>query len=673
MEPLPRRNVSPESAKQKETERKQKQEQKAQRENEKLQHKKQLQEEKEQKKAEKFLKRTDAYIPQYDALFTQEESANAKRKRGGNGFLKKFFRLNWKMIFLSCLFFTIKSIPSWAIPLVSANLIDLAEKAISLGGITDAIWNSIGWNVLFLIIVIVQNPFSYSLEQHFSSTLRRTTSAGVRSAVVRKLQGLSITYHKDMETGKIQSKFIKDTESVDSLISVLVDQLIPGFIAVIVSATIAVNRSGTVALFFLLVVPINVLASRILWTGIAKRSRDFRRKYETVSSHMNTMLEMLPVTKAHGLEQREFSGMHREIATLSGSGYALDKTNCWFASTLWVVSATTNAGCLLFCIYLAVAGKISIGSVLLFQSLFSTLSANVIGLVHCVPAITHGLEAVTSIGEIMSSTDMEYSLGKNNATTVRGDVEFEHVTYTYPGMEEPVISDFSLKVNAGECIAVVGSSGSGKSTLMNVIIGFLTPEKGCIKIDGVPLTDLNLTEYRHHISVVPQNSILFPGSIRENITYGMDGYTEEDLNRVVEAANISEFIAELPDGLNTSVGEHGGKLSGGQKQRVTIARALIRNPSLLILDEATSALDNVSEYHVQQAISKAVKGRTTFIVAHRLSTIRDADRIVVMEGGKIAETGSYEELMEKKGKFYELKCLNDATNKQAEAALNNTF
>jgi len=142
---------------------------------------------------------------------------------------------------------------------------------------------------------------------------------------------------------------------------------------------------------------------------------------------------------------------------------------------------------------------------------------------------------------------------------------------------------------------------------------------------------------------------------------------------VVEAANLTEFISELPEGLNTSVGEHGGKLSGGQKQRVTIARALIRNPSLLILDEATSALDNVSEYHVQQAISRAVKGRTTFIVAHRLSTIRDADRIVVMEGGKIAETGSYEELMEKKGKFYELKCLNDATNKQAEAALNNVF
>ncbi len=673
MEPLPRRCVSPESAKQKETKQHLKQEQKEQREKDKQEHKKHATEEKEQKQAEKILKETDAHIPQYDALFKNAEEAQAKRKRGGNGFLKKFFGLNWKMILLSSLFFTIKAIPSWAIPLVSANLIDLAEEAILIGGITDAIWASIGWNVLFLIIVIAQNPFSYSLERHFSSTLRRTTSAGVRSAVVRKLQGLSITYHKDMQTGRIQSKFIKDTENVDTLISVLVEQLIPGFISVFISAAIAVTRSGTVAIFFLLVVPINVLASRVLWTGIAKRSRDFRRKYETVSAHMNTMLEMLPVTKAHGLEDREFSGMHHEIATLSGSGYALDKTNAWFASTLWVVSATTNAMCLLFCIYLAVIGKISIGSVLLFQSLFSSLSANVIGIVHCVPSITHGLEAVSSIGEIMSATDMEYSLGKTNASTVLGSVEFENVSYTYPGTEEPVIKDFSLKVNAGECIAVVGSSGSGKSTLMNVIIGFLTPEKGCVKIDGVPLTELNLTEYRHHISVVPQNSILFPGSIRENITYGMDKYSEEELARVIEAANLTDLIAELPEGINTNVGEHGGKLSGGQKQRVTIARALIRNPSLLILDEATSALDNVSEYHVQQAISRAVKGRTTFIVAHRLSTIRDADRIVVMEGGRIAETGSYEELMEKRGKFYELKCLNDATNKQAEAALSNTF
>ena len=178
-----------------------------------------------------------------------------------------------------------------------------------------------------------------------------------------------------------------------------------------------------------------------------------------------------------------------------------------------------------------------------------------------------------------------------------------------------------------------------------------------------------MSEYRHNISVVPQNSILFPGTIKENITYGLDRYTDEELDRVVEMANIKEFIDELPNGLDTQVGEHGSKLSGGQKQRITIARALIRNPKILILDEATSALDNISEYHVQKAIASSIVGRTTFVVAHRLSTIRDANRIVVMEQGKIVECGTYNELMAKKGKFFELKALNEVNLKQAQESL----
>ena len=223
-----------------------------------------------------------------------------------------------------------------------------------------------------------------------------------------------------------------------------------------------------------------------------------------------------------------------------------------------------------------------------------------------------------------------------------------------------------LHVKPGECIAFVGSSGSGKTTMVNMIIGFLRATEGEVCIDGKNINDIRVHNYRHHISVVPQNSILFPGTIRENITYGLEAYSEADLQRAVEMANITEFLPQLPKGLDTQVGEEGDKLSGGQRQRITIARALIRNPAILILDEATSALDNVSEFHVQKAIESLVHGRTTFIVAHRLSTIRNADRIVVMDEGRIVECGTYNELMEKKGRFYELKSLSDIAVKAVE-------
>ena len=324
---------------------------------------------------------------------------------------------------------------------------------------------------------------------------------------------------------------------------------------------------------------------------------------------------------------------------------------------------------MVFCAVLAVKGKISVGDIVLYQTMFVSLSAYVSTLVNVMPSLGAGFDALSSVSEIMSVKDVEMNIGKLSVPAISGNVEFRNVYYKYPGAEDYIIKNFSLKVKAGECIAVVGSSGSGKSTIMNLIIGFLTPVSGCVLIDGKPLNECNLSEYRHHISVVPQNSILFAGSIRDNITYGLSRYTEEELQKAVELADLSEVIAGLPSGIDTDIGEHGDKLSGGQKQRVTIARALIRNPAILIFDEATSALDNISEYHVQKAISSCIAGRTTFIVAHRLSTIRGADRILVMENGECAEEGTYEELMAKKGKFYELKNLNDINTKTAEEAL----
>ena len=390
---------------------------------------------------------------------------------------------------------------------------------------------------------------------------------------------------------------------------------------------------------------------------------------EDMSAKLSNMLEMMSVTKSHGLEETEIVAFKHNIKKLVRSGLILDGTNAHFGAWSWVLNNLLSIVCLIFCSILALLGHIPLGDIVLYQSLFGQISAYVSGLINIVPQIGTGMEAISSVSEIMNSHDVEVNLGKGAVPEIIGNVTFDDVSYKYPDSDQYVIKDFSLDVKQGECIAVVGPSGSGKSTIMNMIIGFLIPDKGRLLIDGKPLTEFNLSEYRHNISVVPQNSILFSGTIRENITYGLSQYSEEDLQRVVEMANIKEFLSELPNGIDTNIGEHGGKLSGGQKQRITIARALIRNPKILILDEATSALDNISEYHVQKAIASSIKGRTTFIVAHRLSTIRDADRIVVMDAGVCVETGTYEELMAKKGKFYELKNLNDMNLKEAEENL----
>jgi ATP-binding cassette subfamily B protein len=504
-----------------------------------------------------------------------------------------------------------------------------------------------------------------------TSKVIRRTSAGVKSAVVRKLQSLSITYHKNMQTGKVQSKFLKDTEAIDGLFSNLLHGLLPSILTVIVAVAISVYTNWIVSLFFLVIVPSNVILTKVFVKKLRKNYRDYRVKTEEMSAKMSTMLNMMTVTKSHGLEDKEISSLNDSIAKLTGTGRKVDKITANFGSWTYVIPASFNAICVIFCAIMAIYGHIGVGDIVLYQSMFSQISGSVSSLVNLVPTFSSGLDALSSVSEIMNEKDIEVSIGKAHVDKIQGGVEFKNVYYRYPDSEpdQYVVKNLNLSVKQGECIAVVGGSGSGKSTIMNMIIGFLPPTSGEILIDGKSIKNFNLSEYRHHISVVPQSSILFAGTIRENITYGLDHYTEEQFQKAVQMANVNEFIEDLPNGLETDIGEHGDKLSGGQKQRITIARALIRDPKILILDEATSALDNISEYHVQQAISSSIRGRTTFIVAHRLSTIRDADRIVVMEQGVPVEMGTYEELMEKKGKFYELKALNEINLKTAEEGL----
>ena len=606
-------------------------------------------------------------VPDYEHLFDETTNVSGRRAKG---FLGKIFGMNKGTMIFSSLIYIVQSAPLWIMPLVTAGIINLVTEALISGsGITPEVWRKLIIYAVILIVSLVQNIPTTVLRLRMVNKMLRQTSAGIKTSVVKKLQVLSITYHKEMQTGKIQSKFLKDTDNVEQFLNRIMISFIPNLLSVIAAIIISVYNNGWVSLFFLAIIPLNVGFSLLFRGKIKQKYKNFRVSTENMSAKMTTMLDMMPVSKAHGLEQKEISSVQASIEENKGSGLSLDRTVSYFGSGLFVVNNLLGKVNLFFCVFMAFKGYIGIGDIVLFSNMFSQISGYVAALVDMIPHLAMGKESVRSLSELMNVNDVEVNSGKTVIPRVSGDIEFTNLSYRYPDKGEYVVKNFNLKVKKGECIAVVGASGSGKSTLMNLIIGLLKPTEGDILIDGKSIKDINLSEYRHHLSVVPQSSVLFSGSIKENIVYGLDKFDQKDFDDAVKRANILEFVDQLPNGLDTKIGEHGDKLSGGQKQRITIARALIRNPSIFILDEATSALDNISEYYVQQAIESCIKGRTTFIVAHRLSTIRNADRIVVMEDGKIAETGTYQELIDKKGKFFELKNLNEVNLQKAEKAL----
>ncbi|MUG43484.1 ABC transporter ATP-binding protein [Paenibacillus woosongensis] len=581
----------------------------------------------------------------YSKVFENEQEAKIKPLR----LLGRLYREHISKVALSAFCYAIKSSPQWVLSIVTANIINIVSYP-------DRHSMREFWiNLAVIIVVILQNIPMHTLHVSYISKAVRHVEAGLRSTLVRKMQQLSLSYHGDMSAGRLQSKVLRDVEAIDFLSRQMMTSLIPAAINLVIVIGLTLYHSWVVALFFMFMAPTAVTLVRFFRSKMSKQNREVRKKIEEMSGKVSETVEMIPVTRAHGLEEVEIRKVDDALQKIRERGYRLDILEAYFGSTNWAVFQLFQVGCLFFTAYLSYQGYMEIGDIVMYQSFFAMIINSVSSILNVYPNLVKGFESLHSVTEVIMSDETEEYKGRQKPERITGEYRFKGVGFKYKGSERHVLQDFSLTVKPGETVAFVGESGSGKSTILNLIIGFYKPQSGKIWVDGIPMNELSMRRYRRSLAIVLQNNILFSGTIRENITYGLPHISEEKLQQAIWMANLQDVIDSLPDGLDTSVGEHGGRLSGGQRQRIAIARALVRDPKIIILDEATSALDNASERHVQQAMEQLMEGRTTFIVAHRLSTVKNADRIVVMKKGKIVESGTYDELLNIKGEFYKLK------------------
>lgn len=590
---------------------------------------------------------------------SENQYLNAYRKHSEKPLrtLLALYRGNFTLLALAAFFYLIKHSPTWILPIVTARIIN----AVTAGG--PETWQGILRDAGILgALVLLNVPLNYLHVRCRSRALRRV-EAGLRGTLVEKLQQLSMSYHNAMQSGRLQSKMIRDVEAVQTLSEQLFVSLLNISMNIVIALGVTAASNLTVFCFFLLTIPVAAGTIRLFRRPIERKNRAFRFEVERTSADFLEMEEMIAVTRAHALEEVEKARMHKQAKQVADEGYRLDIIQANFGSVSWAVFQFFQILTLVFSASLALKAIIPAGNVVLYQTYFTTLVNQVTAVIALIPLIAKGLESVSSIGEVLNSADIEDYEGKDRLETVRGEFELQDVSFHYPDSEKNVLEHFSLHVKPGETVAVVGPSGAGKTTLMNLLIGFMKPTSGKIYLDGKDGETIDYRSFRRHLSVVPQTSILFSGTIRENISYGSPDIPDEKILAACRAASLETFVEKQPQGLDTYLSENGSNLSGGQRQRLSIARALVRDPSVIIFDEATSALDSLSEKAVLEALDELIKGRTAFIVAHRISTIRRADHIILLDGGRIAESGTYEELMALGGQFYEMQRIQSGEKK----------
>ncbi|WP_305730346.1 ABC transporter ATP-binding protein [Bacillus sp. sid0103] len=521
--------------------------------------------------------------------------------------------------------------------------------------------------IMLVVFVILRPPIEY-YRQYFAQWTSSKILYDIRDTMYTHIQKLSFKYFSNNRAGEIISRVINDVEQTKTFVISGLMNLWLDIATIVIAIILMFLMSIKLTIVSILLFPLYAFSIRYFFGNLRMLTRNRSQALAEVQSYLHERVQGMPVIKSFAIEdfeQGQFDKQNRNFLEK-----ALQHTS-WNAKAFSAVNTITDIAPLIvigYSAYLVIQGQLSLGTMVAFFAYIDKLYNPLRRLVNSSTTITQSFASMDRVFEFLDEKyDIVDGPDAKVCNQIHGDISFENVSFSYETNEELVLKSITLDVKKGETIALVGMSGGGKSTLVSLIPRFYDVTNGRITLDGVDIRQFKVQSLRDKIGVVFQDNILFSESVMDNILLGKPGASPEEVYAAAKVANADEFILNLSEGFETKVGERGVKLSGGQKQRVAIARVFLKNPPILILDEATSALDLESEHAIQESLEELAKDRTTFIVAHRLSTITHANRIVLIEHGQIVEVGTHEELMAKQGNYYKLFQVQQLEKKETEA------